>query len=67
MKMTNDNSDKNDKNQAICYGKTTACFFACFFCEIIWKRIEFFVPLHCQRKNTKFAACPDNKNYLRAR
>ena len=42
----------------------TACFFACFFCEKIWKRFEFFVPLHCQRKKTKFAACLSNKNCM---
>ena len=35
--------------------------------DLFVNRNEIFVPLHCQRKNTKFAACPDNKNYLRAR
>ena len=33
-----------------------ACFFACFFGEKIWRTSENFVPLHCQRKKTKFAA-----------
>ena len=46
--MTNDNNDNNDKNPAIFLEKTTACFFACFFGDKIWKRIENFVPLHCQ-------------------
>lgn len=55
MKMTNDNFDKNDKKQTICYG-ITACFYACFLSDIIWKDLEFFVPLHCRRKKAKFAA-----------
>ena len=47
--------------------KITACFFACFFWRIIWKVPENLVPLHCQRKKTKFATCLSNKNCLRAR
>ena len=53
--------------QQICQRFQAACFFACFFGGIIWKRFKIFVPLHCQRKKTKFAACLGNKNYLRAR
>ena len=32
------------------------CFFRCHFSIIIWKLLEIFVPLHCQRKKTKFVA-----------
>ena len=65
--MTNDKNDKNDNFPGYLLEKTTACFFACFFKRIIWKCFEIFVPLHCQRKKTKFAACLSNKNCLRAR
>ena len=44
-KMTNDKNDKNDNFSGYLLEKSTVCFFACFFCQIIWKRIEFFVPL----------------------
>ena len=40
-----------------------ACFFACLFCDIIWKTSEIFVPLQCQREKTKFAAQAGDKNY----
>lgn len=41
MKMTNDNFDKNDKNQAICYGKLLRAFLRAFLAIYFGKALNF--------------------------
>ena len=52
------------KSRAFLLSKITACVFACLFCRIIWKGLEFFVPYHYLRKKAKFAACLSDKNSI---
>ena len=60
-KMTNDKNDKNDIFSGYLLEKSTACFFACFFWRIIWKRIEFFVRFVASKKKNEICGLPEQQ------